>query len=229
MKKTALGLMIITVAAKIFGFVRDITLSYFYGVSYISDAYLISLTIPMVIFEIIGTGIKTSYIPVYSLIKKEKGLNLANKFTNNTINFIIAISSIVVVVVLLYTVPIVKLFAVGFEGSVLSLVVCFTKISIFAIYFYSLIYIFSGFLQMKNNFIVPAIMGIPLNFFIIIFIVISSKYNIVFLSIGTLIAVLAQLIFLIPFVYKKGYRYKFILNMKDYYLKKMFFLAIPAI
>jgi len=46
MKKTALLLMIITILSKIMGFARDITLSYFYGASSITDAYLISITIP---------------------------------------------------------------------------------------------------------------------------------------------------------------------------------------
>lgn len=70
MKKTALILMLITVVSKMLGFIRDITLSYFYGASAISDAYLISITIPLVIFSFIGIGISTGYIPIYSEIKK---------------------------------------------------------------------------------------------------------------------------------------------------------------
>ena len=46
MKQTAIILMIITVGSKILGFAREIVLSYFYGASNISDAYLISQTIP---------------------------------------------------------------------------------------------------------------------------------------------------------------------------------------
>lgn len=62
MKKTAILLMILTILSKILGFGRDVTLSYFYGASSISDAYLISLTIPLVIFSFIGIGISTGYI-----------------------------------------------------------------------------------------------------------------------------------------------------------------------
>jgi len=50
MKKTALLVMIITVLSKIIGFGREIVLSYVYGASAITDAYLISQTIPIVIF-----------------------------------------------------------------------------------------------------------------------------------------------------------------------------------
>ena len=73
MKKTALILMFITIISKVFGFIGEIVLSYFYGASSISDAYLVSLTIPSVLFSLIGVGISTGYIPVYSSIIKEKG------------------------------------------------------------------------------------------------------------------------------------------------------------
>lgn len=65
MKKTALLILFLTLGSKIVGFFRDVILSYAYGTSTISDAYLIAYTIPGVIFGFIGTGIATSYIPMY--------------------------------------------------------------------------------------------------------------------------------------------------------------------
>jgi putative peptidoglycan lipid II flippase len=41
MKRTAFAIMIITVMSKLLGFAREIALSYFYGASTITDAYLI--------------------------------------------------------------------------------------------------------------------------------------------------------------------------------------------
>ncbi len=229
MKKTAILLMILTILTKILGFIRDITLSYFYGASNITDAYLISITIPTIIFAFIGTGIATSYIPIYSNILKEKGIQSANRFTNNIINFIIIISTIIVFIVLIFTTPIVRLFASGFKGETLKLAVDFTKISIFGICFSGLIYIFTGYLQMKDNFVIPAIMGVPLNIIVIIFIVLSTKTNIILLSIGYVIGAAFQILFLIPFAYKKGYKYRFILDKNDEYLKQTFYLSLPVI
>ena len=51
MKKSAVLLMILTILSKILGFTREIVLSY-YGAAGISDAYLISLTIPTIIFAL---------------------------------------------------------------------------------------------------------------------------------------------------------------------------------
>ena len=64
MKKTALLIMLITILSKIFGFARELTLAYFYGASNVSDAYLVSITIPSVIFGFIAAGLVAGYIPM---------------------------------------------------------------------------------------------------------------------------------------------------------------------
>ena len=229
MKKTAILLMLIKIISKVFGFARDITLSYFYGASSISDAYLISLTIPTVIFSFIGTGISTGYIPMYSKIEREYGEKEGNRYTNNLVNILIIICTIMIIFGLLFTDKIVKIFALGFEGKTLALAVQFTKIGLLGIYFTGLIYIFNGFLQIKGNYVIPALIGFPMNFFIILSIFLSSNTNIIVLSIGSVVATASQLALLIPFIHKKGYRYKFILDIKDKHIKNMAYIALPVI
>ena len=229
MKKTAVLLMLITIVSKILGFARDIILSYFYGTSSIADAYLISLTIPMVIFSFIGTSISTGYIPMYSNIEKKYGEKEGNRYTNNLVNILLVLCTIILIFGLIFTEPLVKIFAKGFEGETLTLAVSFTKISLLGIYFTGLISIFSGFLQVKGNYIIPALIGFPLNFFTILFILLSSKTNLLVLSIGTVIASLSQFALLMPYIYKEGYRYKFILDIRDNHIKNMLYIVLPVI
>ena len=139
MKQTAILLMIITIASKVFGFAREIALSYFYGASNISDVYLISLTIPSVIFGFIGVGISTGYIPLYSKIVNERGSKEGTKYTNNLINILMVLCTFIVVFGLFFTEPLVKLFASGFQGENLVLAVQFTKIGLIGMYFTGLI------------------------------------------------------------------------------------------
>ena len=229
MKKTAILLMILTIFSKIFGFARDIILSYFYGASNISDVYLISTTIPIAIFSFVGVGISTGYIPMYSKVENKKGTEKANQFTSNLVNTLLIICTALVIFGLVFTAPLVKLFASGFEGETLDLAIKFTRISIAGIYFSTLIFVYSGFLQIKGNYIIPALIGFPLNIVTILSIVVSAKTNVMVLAIGSIIASMAQLAFIVPFVYKEGYKYKFILNIKDKYIKSMAYTAIPVI
>jgi putative peptidoglycan lipid II flippase len=228
MKKTALILMIVTIISKIVGFGREITLSYFYGASNISDAFLISLTIPSVIFSFIGTGISTGYIPLYSKIEQKYGEKEGSRYTNNLVNILLIMCTGIIVFGLLFTDQIVKIFASGFEGDTLVLAVKFTRISLLGIYFTGLLSVFKGFLQLKENYVVPALIGFPMSFFIILSILLSSKTNILVLAIGSVIATASQLALLVPFVRKAGYRYKFVLDTKDEYIRKMVYIALPV-
>jgi len=221
--------MLFTVVSKILGFSREVVLSYFYGISNISDAYLISWTIPGVIFAFVGIGISTSFIPLYSKIKNDEGFNSSINYMNNVISFLTLINIIIVFIVLLFTPAIVKIFALGFKGDTLNLAVLFTRISVFGIFFSGFVYIFTAFLQINNNFVIPALIGIPFNLIIIISIFLSSKINIILLAIGILLAKIAELLFLIPYAKKNKYSYKLNFNLKDQYIKKMIYLSLPVI
>ncbi len=82
---------------------------------------------------------------------------------------------------------------------------------------------------MKNNFIVPAIIGIPLNVVSMVAIILSSKTSYSLLPIGILIATASQLLLLIPFAIQKGFSHKLKLNRFDENLKAMIYIAIPVI
>ncbi len=229
MKRTASLLMIITIISKIFGFGREIILSYFYGASEISDAYLISITIPNVIFGFIVAGLTAVYIPIYSDIAHNDGEVEANKFTNNLINILLITCSVIILIGLMFTDQIVKVFALGFEGETLALAVRFTKISLVGIYFTGLVSVFTGYLQIKNNYIIPALIALPLNIIIIISIIFSKNTNILALSIGYVIAVASQVFLMLPYLSKNDFRFKRTLNIKDKNIKKMTHNIFPVI
>lgn len=228
MKKTVIILMLITVFSKLVGFSRDVVLASFYGASNISDAYLISLTIPIVIFSMVGIGISTAYIPMFSSIEKNEGSKKAIDYTSNLINFILLICTVIIVLSYFNLEFIVRLFASGFSVSTFQLTIQFTKITLFGIYFSSVIYILQGYLQIRSKFIIPALIGLPMNIVFLLSIVISKSTSLSVLSIGSVVATASQLFLLIPLALKSGYTYKPLLNIKDRNLKEMGMIALPV-
>lgn len=220
--------MILTIFSKVLGFGKELVLSYFYGTSGISDAYIVSLTIPTVIFSFIGVAINTTYIPIYNSIEENDGEKNALRFTSNLINLMLILLTILIVLVFIFTTPIVRLFASGFEGEILRLSSNLTRISIISIYFSGIIYILQGYLQIKNDFRSPALIGIPLNIILIISIIISNYTDTLVLGYGNVVAVLCQVIFLVPFLIKQKYRHEFIINYKDEKLIRAIYLAVPV-
>lgn len=220
--------MIATIVSRILGFAREITLSYFYGASNISDAYLISQTIPTVIFGFIGVGLATAYIPMYSKIEKRSGSEEADRFTSNLMNVLMAIVCIIYVFVFLFAEPITRLFASGFDGETLELAVTFTRISSVGMFFNVLIVLFSGYLQIKGNFMTPALIGLPFNCLVIISIMLSARGNIFIMSIGTVIAIASQAILLLPYIKRRGFAYRALVDVKSPHIKSMLIVAFPV-
>ncbi|WP_353106619.1 murein biosynthesis integral membrane protein MurJ [Acetoanaerobium noterae] len=229
MKKTALLLMAITILSKIIGFGREIVLSYYYGASNISDAYLISTTIPGVIFSFVSSGLIAGYIPMYSSIFKSENKESANNFTSNLINLLLIVSLIIIGFSFIFSEAIVKLFASGFDLETFNLTVKFTRVSLFAILFSGIVSIFSGYLQLKNNYIIPAIVGFPMNFILIISIIFSKEFGNYFLAYGYILAVALQVFVMLPYMKKSDYIHKRIIKFKDEHIVKMIRMAVPII
>lgn len=226
--KSAIGLMIATIIAKVIGFGRELVLASSYGASMYSDAYIIAMNIPLVIVTIIGGIISTVFIPIFYKVSQEENSS-AIKFTNNIFNIVLIISSILAILALIFTEPIVKLFAMGFEGKTLDIAINFTRITIVSIIFTGLSYVMTSYLQVKNNFVVPGLISVPKNIIIIVAIILSIKYNPYIMVWGILLGTFSEFLFQLPFVIKNGYRYKLYLNLKDKYIKEAAVLILPVL
>ena len=89
MKRTAPLIVVITILSKFVG-LAEMVLAYFYGASSVSDAYLISMTIPTTIFAL-SWCICSVFIPMYTQVEAELGVKEADKYTNNLVNILLLI------------------------------------------------------------------------------------------------------------------------------------------
>lgn len=228
--KSAIGLMGVTIISKILGFGREMTLASAYGTSMYTDAFLVAANIPMVVFATIGAALSTTFIPLYFENEKLGGEQQANKYTNNIISIFVILSMIITIIGIIFAEPIVRVFAIGFKGETLRITVMYTRIMMLGMMFIGLSNIMSALLQIKNNFIIPGLIGIPYNIIIIVSIILSISIDKhIILAIGMLLAIFSQALFQIPFVLKGGYRYKIYINIRDKYIKKMISLVGPVI
>ena len=230
MKKSVIMLMLLTIISKISGFLRDLTLAYFYGASEISDIFLISLSIPTIIFGVIAAGISTGYIPLYSKIDNQFGEDSGIRFTNNLIGILMSICTVIVILALIFTGYLVKIFAFGFEGEVLELAVMFTRVSIFGIYFTIIIRILSAYLNYKQIFAVPSLIGIPMNLVLIVSIIISSSTGWIYLlAFANVLALFVQFLIIIFFACRHSFYVVPVFKPLDRHIKEMAALSLPVI
>lgn len=227
--KAAIGLMAATLVAKILGFGRELALASAYGASGVSDAFLVAMNIPAVIFTAIGTSLGTAFIPLYCDVNSKDGEEASIKFTNNVFNIVLLICLLLSAIGVIFTSDIVKLFAVGFEGETLKLAVYYTRVMILGLSFLGMSYIMMAYLQVKENFIIPGLMSVPFNIMIILSIFLSVKVSPALLPWGSLIGLSFQFLIQYPFARKKGYKYKPYIDFKEEHLKRMLWLIGPVL
>ena len=227
-KTTALVLMLIILTSKITGFFRDIVLAQTFGAGEITDAYLTALNIPVVLFDGISAALGTTFIPIYFKIKSSKGKEEVNKFTSNILNIVIIISLIFVLLGVIFAPYIVKIFAVGFKGDVFDLTVNYSKILIFSMVFIAINGLVSSYLVASGNVYISGAITIPFNIFVIIAIIFASVTESYVMVYGTLIAYIAQLLFQLPLLIKKGYKHRLTVNLRDENIRQILFLVIPV-
>lgn len=228
--KSALTLMVATLLSKVLGFARDLALASTYGTGVVSDAYLMSLSIPTILF--IGSfcvAIQNTFMPLFTEIDSKKGRTESLKFSSNVINIIMLVSILVIVLGLIFTQPLVKLFAMGFEGERLSVTIQFTRVMLFSTGIVCVTYIVKSYLEIHGNFLATGLMPLPYNIAIIISIILSKYFGLNILAYGTLLAFLLQLLVLLPSALKKGFKYEFNIDLKDENLKKMALLIVPVL
>lgn len=229
MKKIVFSIIIISMISKIFGFARELFFSYYFGASYVTDAYLVSTTIPLVIFGLVGVGINSAFIPIFSSISEKESKERAFVFTSRLLVSLFIICTFSYFIILVFTLPIVKIFASGFSDDVLKLTIDYTRVSALIIYFVIIVNIFTALLQVNNKFYIASIIGIPFNIAYMIGIYIAYLKGNTYLPVVTVIAYLIQALMLIYPAKKLGYRFKYNFQLKDKYLNQMFVIALPAI
>lgn len=227
--KSTLWIMVGTMLSKVLGFFREIVLANFYGTSSHADVFLVTLNIPGLIIAVIGSVVATIYIPKYIEIKENLGENEALKFTNNMLNICAVMAIIIAIFGLIFTKEFIDILAGGFEGEKFNTAVTFTKIMMPGVLFLSVSKLLSSYLQANDSFTVPALIGTPYNIIIIISIVISAFTDFKFLAVGAVIAMASQMIFQIPFAFKKSYKYSKYFNLKDKHIKELSILVLPML
>lgn len=183
----------------------------------------------MSIFSSFGIAIITIYIPVYNEIKNKQGENKSNLFTNNLLNVLVIISIAVCLIGLLNTDKIVGIIGYGFDEKTLYMASELTKILIPTILFLCLSQLISGYLQSNNYNVITSFTNVPNNLVVIIAVLFASKIGITGVTYSLLIGYILQVVVQIPYLKKCGYKYKFFLDFRDPFVRKVFKLVVPVL
>ena len=221
MDVTLLLLLIITLMAKIVAFIKEMVLANYYGTSMISDAYVIALTVPVLLSTLLSTGLSSGFIPIYDKIKSTEGKEKSANFAGRVLGALIVVSLILVILYYIFDTHIITVMSMNLSNEERRLVRVFTKICIFSIGFSCATYFAVVLLQANNRITMSGVISVPLNISIIIFIFISYQFhNALFLPIGYLVGSIIQFGMVAGVLVKSGLWVTPLFSIKDNNVKK---------
>lgn len=229
LKQSSVLLMLVILFTKIIGMFRDIVLANYFGTTNVSDAYLIAASVPTLLFYFIGHALSTAYIPMYNKVRTSAGAEKAERFSNTLLNVSLLLSTLIVLLLLLFPHGIIKVFATGFDTATAGIAARMIRLSAPSLYAMSAVSILTGYLQANNCFLPPAAVSLPRNIAIILSIVLASFLGIDYLGLGLLAAHLLEFLFLVPFARKEKYHFKLTMDLKDPFLPETIQMVVPII
>ncbi|KKQ55184.1 MAG: Integral membrane protein MviN [Parcubacteria group bacterium GW2011_GWA2_38_13] len=217
-----------TLAAKILGILRDRVLAGEFGASKTLDIYYASFRIPDLVYNLLVLGtISAGFIPVFSdYIKKD--IKEAWKLANTILTILFVALSAVLLVLMIFTEPIMKLLAPGFAPADMALTTKITRIMFLSPLLLGLSGIFSSVLQTYKRFFITSLAPIVYNVGIIfgaIFLV--PRFGINGLAWGVVLGACLHLFIQIPSMISLGYSPRWIFDLKNAGMATMVKLMIP--
>lgn len=206
--KTAALMAILTLGTKVLGFMREIFLAAFFGTSYVVDAYVMASAIPGILFAGVFTSVAVSYMPIFSRIIEEEGIEEGDRFTSEAITLASSIAFIVALAGIIFSRPIVSILAKGFTGETAQLTVFYLRVTFAYVIFTAATGLLESYLQYKGTFLKPVLSGYLQSGFVLIAIIVSALYSHYYLAFGLLIGSFVRLIALIYFAKEKKFKYR---------------------
>ena len=199
-----------TMLSRVFGLLRDMVFTRFFGADAGTDAFLVAFKIPNFLRRLFAEGaFSQAFVPVLSGVKTDEGDEAVADLVRHTLGTLAGILLIVSILAAIAAPILVMVFAPGFIGQTekFDLTADMLRITFPYILFMSLTALSAGMLNSYGRFAVPAFTPVLLNLVLIaaaIWVAPLMEVPIMALAWGVFIAGAAQLAFQIPFLIQLG-------------------------
>lgn len=226
--KVAAGLFVMTLTAKMLGFVRDIFIASAYGASRLNDIYILAQDIPVLIFSIVTAAIATGFIPIYCQLRDNESKQAADGFTIRLTSYVMAAAAGITAMAWVAMPAIIHIVAYGYKGAEFDMLVFATRLIMPNIIFVGGASVLRAYHQAEGRFKLASINTIMVNIIVIGFVLTSKPDSITWLLIGTLIGLSVDFFVQAFYAKKNGLKIK-VTNVSSETLKQFALLILPIV
>lgn len=220
-----------SVLSKLLGFIRDLFLSNYFGVSRTVDALSATLPINSIFQNIMSSAIVVSLIPLF-LEELAKDKEKAEKDLSALFKIIFGVFLVLSIVLIVFSNSLVGVFAPGFKDEALknltSKLIDFVSISAFL---WAVVGFLFGVAQSKKHFFITAVTPLLANVFTILGLVLfHGSLGIYSYVLGMNIGLLIQFIIMVYYSRKHlNLKFSFVSQLNTSLLKKLAILSVPLV
>ena len=223
----------LTALSRIFGFIRDIAYSHFFGAGGLFDAWIIAFRIPNLSRRLFGEGAASaSFIPVYS-----EALHNDSEQASKLLNTVVTVLFVILAsLVLLGEAGIWLYYSFFARTDETELILSLSSIMLPYMLFVCMVAILAGILNVHRHFARPAVAPIVLNVFIIGTILLTgwilkfdSRQQLFYVAVAVLIAGVMQIVIQIQPLRRSGVSIRPAWHVHSESFKKILLLMGPMI
>lgn len=224
-----------TLLSRILGFIRDMIVAQYFGAGMSTDAFFVAFRIPNLLRRLVGEGSLTvSFIPVYSEYLHRRPQKESEELVRASFSVLIVVLAGITILGIAASPWIVRIIAHGFvqDWEKFQLTVLLNRLMFPYIFFIGLVAWAMGVLNTWRHFTAPALAPVFLNLSIILCALwLSNKLSAPILSLayGVLLGGILQLLFQIPFLYKKKISFRFFFNPFHPGVRRIIALMGPSV
>lgn len=226
--------------SRIVGFIRDIFIAQYLGVSTLSDAFFAAFRLPNFFRRVFGEGaLNSAFVPIFVEKLQDKTTDKDEKiFVQNIFSILLYILLIFVLIFQIFMPFFMKVLFPGFlmDPEKFTLLVSLSRITIFYLIFISLVALFSGVLNSMSKFAAPAAAPIILNVTLIMSIFVFGPMVPTYahaLSCGVFVAGILQILWILFFTWRaKMLVYPRMFSLKLFHnvdVRKFFRKLLPGV
>lgn len=203
-------------ASRAFGVVNQVVISDRFGTTNATDAYFVTLALPILVTNLVVAAVSASTIPIYVRLTKAEQQREASEVLSTLINVVTIFLLLILALLLLFPRPALIVLAPGVSSETIDIGVTLAPYLFPTL----LLNIFVGFLTSVLNatrrFGWPALAGMlwPLAI-LLAALFLSAQYGIVALGIGQLVGTGAQFLVTLLLTRKSQFRYRPVLRLKN--------------
>lgn len=227
--RAAAIIAVVTVLSKILGFVREMTLAYGFGAGRETDAYLVALTIPSIIFTLLASALSSGAVPLFASFNSRWGRDETWRIFSAMITFLLVLLTAVTVIGEPFARQLVWLISPKLPEETALLAADLTRIMLPAVIFLALGNLYYGLLNANNIFGPPAFGSVLTNIFIIIGILVGTRYGVAAAAWGVLLGYAAAFILQVPYLRQVGFRYRPFWNLRHPAMGEAWQLILPVL